>query len=64
MNALRYFKNLVLWDDLGSFFKNNMSQLMESLIIPNLGVTPFEKLQFDVSFKLPSAAKDLGHTIL
>lgn len=47
INALRYFKNLVLWQDLNSFFKKNMSQLMESLIIPNLGVTPMEKIQFE-----------------
>lgn len=49
INALKYFKNLVLWQDIGEFFKTNMNQLMESLIIPNLGVTAIEKIQFEVT---------------
>ncbi|EAR95791.1 CAS/CSE protein, carboxy-terminal protein (macronuclear) [Tetrahymena thermophila SB210] len=47
INALKYFKNLVLWQDLGSFFKQNMNNIMTSLIIPNLGVSQMEKLQFE-----------------
>ncbi len=35
---MKYFKSLILWPDLKSFFEQNIQNLMNSLIIPNLGL--------------------------
>jgi exportin-2 (importin alpha re-exporter) len=39
LNALRYFKNLVLWNDMRGFFESNIATLMTNLVVPNLGLS-------------------------
>lgn len=39
INALKYFKDLLTWDKMMPFFAQNISNLMESLILPNLQIT-------------------------
>jgi len=46
LNALRYFKNLVMWPDLHKFFEDNIERLIKDLIIPNIGISQRDTTMF------------------
>ena len=35
-NCLKYFKSIVMWSEMKQFFIDNLGQLIEKLIMPNL----------------------------
>jgi hypothetical protein len=37
-NCLKYFKSIILWTEMKPFFVENMGQLVEKLIMPNLKI--------------------------
>lgn len=37
-NCLKYFKSIILWAEMKPFFVENMGQLIEKLIMPNLKI--------------------------
>lgn len=46
LNALKYFKSLVTWQDMRSFFEGNIKVLMESLIVKNIQLNRSENGTF------------------
>lgn len=45
-NALKYFKSLLLWQDMKPTFASNIGNLVSNLILPNLGLTQTYKDMF------------------
>lgn len=45
-NALKYFKSLLLWQDMRANFAANIGNLISNLILPNLGLTDYYKDMF------------------
>ncbi|KRW98823.1 Armadillo-type fold [Pseudocohnilembus persalinus] len=47
LNSLRYFKNLVICPELKDFFQSNIETLLNTLIVPNLGISTTDKEMFE-----------------
>lgn len=45
-NSLKYFKSLLLWQDMKQKFASNINDLISNLILPNLGLTAAYKDMF------------------
>lgn len=39
-NALKYFRSLIMWQDMREFFSNSIPTLISNLILPNFKFTP------------------------
>lgn len=39
INALKYLKDIMCWDKMMPFFISNFENLMQSLVLPNLGLS-------------------------
>jgi hypothetical protein len=37
-NCLKYFKSIILWQEMKQFFADNLGQLLEKLVMPNLSI--------------------------
>lgn len=47
LNALKYFRSLILWKDMKSFFATNINNLVSNLLLPNLSFTNSYKQLFN-----------------
>ena len=47
LNALKYFRSLIMWKDMREFFATNINSLISNLIIPNLELNNFYKQLFE-----------------
>ena len=46
MNALKYYRDLVVWDKMNAFFASNLEIMLNSLIFKNMGVSEEENIMF------------------